>query len=150
MDKFLRGLSKLKLGYGDYEWIDVDGEPTNDGTLRMIVLAPDDTPFANGLFMVTIKVPIDYPHTAPEAQFNTRIWHPLVEWSSGRLCHDYFREDWQAADGAAGLIERIRKLFYIKKVSSAVNCEASEEIRMDDGTYEKKVREKTALHAIDT
>ena len=147
MATFLRGISHLGLGIGDYEWVDMNSEPDADGTIRIFVMPPDDTPFAGGLFSINLKVPDIYPQKPPEVSFNTRIWHPLVDWDSGRICQDFFREGWEVREGPTGLLARIRSFFYVGKVHSAVNFEAAEQLSRGDGSYEEQVRAETVRYA---
>lgn len=147
MNNFLRGLSRLGLSIGQYDWVDMNGEPDNDGIVRIYVMPPDDTPFAGGLFSISLKVTDLYPQKPPEVSFNTHIWHPLVDWQTGRICQDFFREGWHPSDGPAGLLARIRSFFYVGKVYSSVNFEAAEQLARGDESYEEKVREETLRYA---
>ena len=147
LNTFLRSLCRLQLGMGAYDWADLNGEPDLDGTIRLLIIAPDDTPFAGGMFSVNLKVPDIYPQKPPEVSFNTRIWHPLVDWTSGRICQDYFREGWQASDGPVGLLSRIRSFFYVNKVYSSVNFEAAEQLVRGDGSYAEKAMIETQRYA---
>ena len=37
--------------------------------------APKDTPYAGGIFHVTLDFPADFPMSPPEAKFVSDIWH---------------------------------------------------------------------------
>ena len=147
MNQFLRGLSHIHLSEGAYDWVDLNGEPENDGTVRVLVVAPDDTPYAGGLFSVNLKVTEFYPQKPPEVSFNTRIWHPLVDWDTGRICQDFFREDWHSTDGPAGVFARLRSFFYVGKVFSAINFEAAEQLSRNDGSFAEQARNETERYA---
>lgn len=41
-------------------------------------------------------MPEDYPRSPPKASFRTRIWHPNVEESTGSVCVDTLKRDWEA------------------------------------------------------
>jgi ubiquitin-conjugating enzyme (huntingtin interacting protein 2) len=41
-------------------------------------LAPPDTPYAGGLFVIDIILPDEYPFKAPAMKFVTKIWHPNI------------------------------------------------------------------------
>jgi len=40
-------------------------------------------------------MPEDYPKSPPKASFRTRIWHPNVEESTGAVCVDTLKRDWE-------------------------------------------------------
>ena len=41
-------------------------------------------------------MPDDYPKSPPKATFKTRIYHPNVEESTGAVCLDTLKKDWQS------------------------------------------------------
>lgn len=42
-------------------------------------------------------MPDDYPQSPPKASFRTRIWHPNVEESTGGVCVDTLKRDWESS-----------------------------------------------------
>ena len=52
---------------------------------RVALIGPRDTSYMNGLFLLEIIFPIDYPNTSPEIHFLTPIYHlnvnPFKEYS---------------------------------------------------------------------
>ena len=40
-------------------------------------------------------MPDDYPQSPPKASFRTRIWHPNVDESTGAVCVDTLKRDWE-------------------------------------------------------
>jgi ubiquitin-conjugating enzyme E2 S len=41
-------------------------------------------------------MPADYPKNPPKATFKTRMWHPNVEETTGVVCLDTLKRDWDA------------------------------------------------------
>jgi ubiquitin-conjugating enzyme E2 S len=39
-------------------------------------------------------MPTDYPKNPPRATFKTRMWHPNVEESTGAVCLETLKRDW--------------------------------------------------------
>ena len=39
---------------------------------------PPDTPYADGMYEIDIKIPNDYPFKPPVMKFITKIWHPNI------------------------------------------------------------------------
>eukprot|EP00798_Chlamydomonas_sp_ICE-L_P024294 gene24294-9895_t len=46
---------------------------------NLLLRGPAESPYAKGLFSVTISFPYDYPQSAPFLKFNTPIFHPNVD-----------------------------------------------------------------------
>lgn len=64
--------------------------------VNVFLTGPPGTPYSEGLWLLHLKVPDDYPNSPPKATFRTRIWHPNVEELSGAVCVDTLKRDWQA------------------------------------------------------
>ncbi|KAI8023728.1 hypothetical protein LOK49_LG03G03800 [Camellia lanceoleosa] len=60
------------------------------------IIGPNDSPYANGVFLVTIHFPPDYPFKPPKVAFRTRVFHPNIN-SNGNICLDILKEQWSPA-----------------------------------------------------
>lgn len=59
-------------------------------------MGPADSPYAGGVFFVSITFPPDYPFKPPKVMFKTRVYHPNVN-SQGSICLDILKEQWSPA-----------------------------------------------------
>lgn len=62
--------------------------------LTILLTGPSGTPYSEGLWRLQLRIPEDYPKSPPKAYFKTRIWHPNVEESTGAVCVDTLKRDW--------------------------------------------------------
>ncbi|KAD3067260.1 hypothetical protein E3N88_35140 [Mikania micrantha] len=61
------------------------------------IMGPSDSPFAGGVFLVTIHFPPDYPFKPPKVvSFRTKVFHPNIN-SNGSICLDILKEQWSPA-----------------------------------------------------
>ncbi|RZR96425.1 hypothetical protein BHM03_00025447 [Ensete ventricosum] len=60
------------------------------------IMGPNDSPYAGGLFIVTIHFPPDYPFKPPKVAFKTRVFHPNIN-SNGNICLDILKDQWSPA-----------------------------------------------------
>jgi len=60
------------------------------------IMGPDDSPYAGGLYFLSIRFPTDYPFKPPTAKFITRIYHPNIN-SNGDICLDILKHAWSPA-----------------------------------------------------
>lgn len=63
--------------------------------LTVFITGPTGTPYSQGLWKLSLKIPESYPVAPPKATFRTRIWHPNVEENTGSVCVDTLKKDWQ-------------------------------------------------------
>ena len=68
------------------------------------------SPYRNGLFRVHLKISENYPAEAPEATFQTKIWHPQIAPDSGKPCVDYLKEQWKSTMGIRDVLVMLRQL----------------------------------------
>ncbi|BBH04462.1 ubiquitin-conjugating enzyme 30 [Prunus dulcis] len=60
------------------------------------IMGPADSPFAGGVFLVSIHFPPDYPFKPPKVAFRTKVYHPNIN-SNGSICLDILKEQWSPA-----------------------------------------------------
>lgn len=106
----LKNSSTLRRLAADHSSLHVSGLPPNylfppqDGSsnpddltqLTVLLTGSQGTPYSQGLWQLQLKIPNDYPKSPPKAAFKTRIWHPNVEESTGSVCVDTLKKDWES------------------------------------------------------
>ena len=58
-----------------------------------VIFGPQNTPFEDGIFKVTIQFCNEYPYIPPQVQFLSRIFHPNV-YPDGSLCPEVLQNGW--------------------------------------------------------
>ncbi|KAL9265684.1 SUMO-conjugating enzyme UBC9-like protein [Drosera capensis] len=71
------------------------------------IMGPPDSPYAGGVFLVTIHFPPDYPFKPPKVAFRAKVFHPNIN-SNGCICLDILREQWSPALTISKVQELIR------------------------------------------
>lgn len=81
----------------NYLFSTTDNQSGDDLSQLTVMLAgPHGTPYSAGLWRLQLRIPDDYPASPPKAAFKTRIWHPNVEESTGAVCVDTLKRDWES------------------------------------------------------
>jgi len=67
----------------------VSGAPCQDNVLlwNAVIFGPEDTPFEDGTFKLTLQFEEAYPTKPPKVQFVSKMFHPNV-YTNGNLCLD--------------------------------------------------------------
>ncbi|KAL5018630.1 hypothetical protein ScPMuIL_004352 [Solemya velum] len=65
-------------------------------TWQASVQGPEDTPYAGGLFFLSVNFPTDYPFKPPKVAYKTKVYHPNIN-SNGSICLDILRSQWSPA-----------------------------------------------------
>jgi ubiquitin-conjugating enzyme E2 D/E len=55
-----------------------------------------ESPYAGGVFFLSIMFPTDYPFKPPKVSFTTKIYHPNIN-ANGSICLDILRDQWSPA-----------------------------------------------------
>ncbi|KAL2542152.1 SUMO-conjugating enzyme UBC9 [Abeliophyllum distichum] len=56
------------------------------------IIGPMDSPYADGVFLLTIHFPLDYPYMPPKIAFITKVFHPNINTNTGTICPAIFEE----------------------------------------------------------
>ena len=122
-------------------------DPEDEWTWSLLLRGPVDSPYAKGLFSLTLKFPRDFPDNPPAAKFNTPVFHPNVHPSSGGVC-------WSSRDNngsqfqASVLINAICALLAEPNANSYLNAEAAELYTKNKGAYNLRASAETEKHAL--
>ena len=123
---------------------------------RITLTGARDTPYANGLFILNIHFPPDYPNKAPEVYFLTPIYHlnvnPCVPKSPdgeslGHVCISTLNW-WNPQYKMREVLLNIYSLFFMHNVESPYGPERAKEYMEEDGcVYFEKAKKFTEIYA---
>ena len=74
---------------------------------RALIEGPAASPFAGGVFSLTVSVPDDYPLKPPTILFETPVYHCNVS-DGGAICLDILKEKWSPALTIPKCLEAVR------------------------------------------
>ncbi|EPE25931.1 UBC-like protein [Glarea lozoyensis ATCC 20868] len=110
--------------------------PSNLLALSAILLPspslPSTSGYANGRWLLSIRIPANYPLVAPNIKFVTRICHPNVSWDTGEICMDLLGKEWTPVLGVVGALEAVGRLLGEGGVDSPLNVEVAALARQGD------------------
>uniref|UniRef100_A0A0X3NGN8 E2 ubiquitin-conjugating enzyme n=1 Tax=Schistocephalus solidus TaxID=70667 RepID=A0A0X3NGN8_SCHSO len=116
--------------------------------LKASIIGPRDTPFENGLFIIRLILPTNYPTEPPKGFFLTKIFHPNVNPRTGEICIDTLKKEWNPVLGLRHILLSIRCLLIVPNPESALNEEAGRLLLEDYDEYTRQARIFTSVHAL--
>jgi len=110
------------------------------------ILGPTDSPYAQGVFFLTITFPTDYPFKPPKVAFTTRIYHPNIN-SNGSICLDILRAQWSPALTISKVLLSICSLLTDPNPDDPLVPEIARIYKTDKEKYTKLAKEWTSKYA---
>ena len=86
------------------------------------------TPYHGGVFRCKLLLESGFPSSAPKGFFLTKMFHPNVAPSSGEICVNTLKRDWEPSKWSLKhIFEVIRCLLIVPFPESSLNEEAGRE-----------------------
>jgi ubiquitin-conjugating enzyme E2 D len=140
-------IEALDLGENPLEW--ATAEPI-EGCLfewKALVIGPEDSPYQNGVFIVSITIPTSYPFRPPIVTFRTKVYHPNVNTYSGAICDHILKEEWRPTMSLRWVLAVIRTLLESPSLDHPLEPEIAREMNEHPETFHKTAKEWTKQFA---
>lgn len=111
------------------------------------IMGPADSPFAGGVFFVSIHFPPDYPFKPPKVAFQTKVYHPNIN-SQGAICLDILKDQWSPALTVSKVLLSICSLLTDPNPDDPLVPEIAHIIKTDKRRYEDTAREWSRKYAM--
>ncbi|KAJ6921226.1 hypothetical protein NC652_015206 [Populus alba x Populus x berolinensis] len=111
------------------------------------IMGPADSPYAGGVFLVTIHFPPDYPFKPPKVAFRTKVFHPNIN-SNGSICLDILKEQWSPALTISKVLLSICSLLTDPNPDDPLVPEIAHMYKTDRSKYEATARSWTQKYAM--
>merc|ERR1712037_401997 len=104
---------------------------------------PADTPYAGGLFRLSLQFPDSYPLKPPTVRFVTPCYHPNVSVDKGDICLNVLRAEWSPMLTVASLLLCISAMLSQPNPEDPLNEDAAELLKRNEQKFDQTVREWT-------
>ena len=113
------------------------------------IIGPSDSPYAGGIFKLSIKFPSEYPFKPPKIKFTTKIIHPNIN-SSGSICLDVLNagQAWSPALTITKLLLSISSLLTDPNPEDPLDIDVANLYKNDIEKFNILARNSTLTHAI--
>ena len=110
------------------------------------ITGPEESPFENGTFQLSIEFPKDFPFKPPKVEFTTKVYHPNVK-STGTICLDILKDAWSPDITVSKLLLAIQNLLINPNIDHPLEPEIAELYKKDKNAYNEKAKEWTEKYA---
>jgi len=111
-----------------------------------IIVGPDDTPYAGGIFDLKILFPVDYPFKPPTVTFTTKIYHPNIN-QAGGICLDILKTQWSPALTISKVLLSICSMLSDPNPDDPLMPEIAHQYKNDREAYTATARSWTIQYA---
>ncbi|KAL5523016.1 UBC4_2 [Sanghuangporus sanghuang] len=106
------------------------------------IMGPGDSPYAGGVFFLSIVFPTDYPFKPPKVSFTTKIYHPNIN-ANGSICLDILRDQWSPALTISKVLLSICSMLTDPNPDDPLVPDIAHLYKTDRARYEATAREWT-------
>ena len=119
--------------------------------LQAQIVGPDDSPYADGVFSLSINITDRYPLEPPRARFLTKIYHPNID-SEGRICLDTLKMppqgSWSPSVNINTLLLTIRLLLAHPNADDGLVPDITEQYKRDKQAFIRDAKMNTLKYAL--
>ena len=113
---------------------------------KISLIGPTDTPYAGGMFFLSVQFTENYPQKKPEVKFENKIYHLNVDSYDGHICISTLNQ-WVPKTPMVDVISSIFALFYDQNPDSPYDDEMADEYVNNRKEFDRKAREWTQKYA---
>jgi len=123
--------------------------PIGDNPLQWqgVIFGADDSPYAGGVFLLSITFPTNYPFKPPVVSFTTKIYHPNID-VDGYIWLDILQGQWSPVLTISTVLLSICSLLTDPNVDDPVAPDIAYLYKTDRAKYDATAREWTRKYAI--
>ncbi|TDH71296.1 hypothetical protein CCR75_004648 [Bremia lactucae] len=98
-------------------------------------------PFANGDFTFLVDIPKTYPFHAPGVRCLTRVWHPNIDITTGKVMMPIIGKDWRPVLSINTVLLGLQLIFLEPGIDHALNITAAEQLHQNPESFKKEMQQ---------
>ena len=124
--------------------------PINEDNLfewQASIVGPSNSPYAGGLFRLSVSFSDKYPFKPPKIKFITKIFHPNIN-KFGSICLDVLNQMWSPALTVSKLLLSISSLLTDPNPDDPLEIDIADMYKNNREIYNQTARNYTLQYAI--
>eukprot|EP00566_Odontella_aurita_P017172 CAMPEP_0113545830 /NCGR_PEP_ID=MMETSP0015_2-20120614/11475_1 /TAXON_ID=2838 /ORGANISM="Odontella" /LENGTH=270 /DNA_ID=CAMNT_0000446231 /DNA_START=285 /DNA_END=1097 /DNA_ORIENTATION=+ /assembly_acc=CAM_ASM_000160 len=122
------------------------GTPASLAELQAEISGPTGTPYESKYFQLKLVLSADFPASPPRGYFQTKIYHPNVDMSTGAICVNTLKKDWTSVTKFAHVLSIVRCLLIVPFPESSLNDEAGKLFMDSYEEFSRRARLMADVH----
>lgn len=119
----------------------------NDLThLSVTLTPPENTPYEDGIFFLSVTIPSRYPSLPPNIEFETKIYHPNIT-KDGKICLGELRDEWKPTFTLENAIDFVYYMLQNPDWEDPLVTSIAVQHKKDPKAFDKTAREWTKEYA---
>ena len=99
----------------------IDTEDYSLANSKVTVSSPENSPYSDGIFFLTMYIPIYNPFYPPKIKSETKIYHPNIN-EDGKIDFEEFESTWKPSYTIKTVIESFNDLLEHPHWYGTINC----------------------------
>jgi len=105
------------------------------------IYGPEDSDYKNGVFLLDIKIPKEYPFKPPVCRFKTKIYHPNINPDNGNICVNVLKSyNWNPSLTISNILMSLMVLLYTPNFNSPLNGAARDLHKKSESDYKQMIQ----------
>ena len=145
----MSGLKRIQKELSEMQKLsteNVSAGPVSEADLfawQGMIIGPEASPYAGGMFHLRIQFPVDYPFKPPRVQFVTKVFHPNIR-DDGAICLDILKEKaWSPALTISKVLLSVCSLLTEPNPDDPLVPQVAQLFKADRAKYNQMAREWT-------
>ena len=138
--RILKEIEEIYRDPPDY----ISAGPINDDDIyhwEATIYGPEDSDYRNGVFLLDIKIPKEYPFKPPTCRFKTKIYHPNINPDNGNICVNILKSyNWNPSLTISNILMSLMVLLYTPNFKSPLNSKARDLHDKNESEYKQTIQ----------